>query len=105
MPLSISQRSQVRPGLRTPGLKRSGCGSSSSRIRPLLVENATLAIGAKKQKGILRLDSREAMLKGGESGPAIVPGKPGESLLVEAVNYDGSEMPPSASSSRTSSRS
>ena len=65
------------------------------RIRPLLVEKCNACHGAEKQKGSLRLDSREAMLKGGESGPAIVPGKPEESLLVEAVNYEGLEMPPS----------
>ena len=50
----------------------------------------------KKQKGGLRLDSLEAILKGGDSGPAVVPGKPAESLLVEAINFDGLEMPPSA---------
>ena len=65
------------------------------RIRPLLVEKCNACHGAEKQKGSLRLDSLEAMLKGGESGPAVVPGKPGESLLVEAVNYEGLEMPPS----------
>src|SRR3982751_3073019 len=54
------------------------------RIRPLLVEKCNACHGAEKQKGSLRLDSREAMLKGGESGPAIVPGKPEDSLLVEA---------------------
>src|SRR4051794_11838287 len=62
------------------------------RIRPLLVEKCNACHGAEKQKGRLRLDSREAMLKGGDSGPAIVPGKPAESLLVEAVNYEGLEM-------------
>jgi hypothetical protein len=36
----------------------------------------------------------EAILKGGESGPAVVPGKPDESLIVEAINYEGLEMPP-----------
>ncbi len=64
-------------------------------VRPLLVENCTSCHGVKKQKGNLRLDSLEAILKGGESGPAIVAGKPSESLLVEAINYSGLEMPPS----------
>jgi hypothetical protein len=63
-------------------------------VRPLLVENCYSCHSAKKQKGGLRLDSLEAILKGGESGPALVPGKPAESLLVEAINYDGLEMPP-----------
>jgi hypothetical protein len=50
--------------------------------------------GPRKQEGGLRLDSREAILKGGETGPAVVAGKPAESLLLEAVRYEGLEMPP-----------
>ncbi len=65
------------------------------RVRPLLVESCYSCHSAVKQKGGLRLDSIEAILGGGDSGPALVPGKPGESLLVEAVHYDGPEMPPS----------
>lgn len=47
-----------------------------------------------KHKGGLLLTSRAALLKGGDSGPAIVPGRPDESLLIEAVRYEGFEMPP-----------
>ena len=44
--------------------------------------------------GGLRLDSREAMLKGGKSGPAIVPGDPEKSLLIQAVRQSGAlKMP------------
>jgi hypothetical protein len=52
--------------------------------------------GAEKQKGDLRLDSREATLKGGETGPALVPGKPEESLLVKLVHHADKDrtMPP-----------
>ncbi len=64
------------------------------KVRPLLAENCYSCHGGKKQKGGLRLDSLEAILKGGEAGPAVVPGKPGESLLVEAIHYQGLEMPP-----------
>jgi Protein of unknown function (DUF1549)/Protein of unknown function (DUF1553)/Planctomycete cytochrome C len=63
-------------------------------VRPLLAENCYSCHGDKKQKGGLRLDSLQAILKGGESGPAVVPAKPDESLLVEAINYEGVEMPP-----------
>ena len=44
----------------------------------------------------MRLDSREAALKGGETGPAIIPGKPEQSLLVQAVMHTKSDlgMPP-----------
>lgn len=45
-------------------------------------------------RGGLLLTSRKAMLRGGDSGPAIVPGKPNESLLIEAIRYEGFEMPP-----------
>lgn len=66
-----------------------------SAVRPLLVEHCWKCHGPESQKGQLRLDSRNAMLAGGESGPAIVIGKPDESLLVEAVRYQSLEMPPS----------
>lgn len=49
---------------------------------------------AASHKGGLLLTSRKAMLRGGDSGAAIVPGKPEESLLIEAVRYEGFEMPP-----------
>src|SRR5204863_9636694 len=50
----------------------------------------------KKVKGGLRLTSRVELLKGGDTGPAVVPGKPGESLLVKAVRQtsDDLKMPP-----------
>ena len=63
-------------------------------VRPLLAEKCYSCHGDKKQKGGLRLDSLEAILKGGESGPAVVAGKPDESLIVEAINFLGPEMPP-----------
>jgi Protein of unknown function (DUF1549)/Protein of unknown function (DUF1553)/Planctomycete cytochrome C len=63
-------------------------------VRPLLAEKCYSCHGDKKQKGGLRLDSLEAILRGGESGPAVVAGKPEESLIVEAINYQGPEMPP-----------
>ena len=47
-----------------------------------------------KAKGGLVLDSRHGWTKGGSEGPAIVPGKPSESLLIEAIRYEGYEMPP-----------
>jgi len=69
-----------------------------SRIRPVLVEHCYKchSAGAEKLKGELFLDSREGVLKGGTSGPAIVPGNPDKSLLIKAVRYTDSElqMPP-----------
>ncbi len=68
----------------------------AGRVRPLLEARCVSCHGAEKVKGGLRLDSREAVLKGGESGPAIVPGKPQESLLLQAVMHrkPDLEMPP-----------
>ncbi len=64
-------------------------------VRPLLVKNCYDCHGPGKQKGELRLDWRGGWARGGESGPAIVPGDPKQSLLIEAVRYAGFEMPPS----------
>jgi hypothetical protein len=65
------------------------------KVRPVLAENCFGCHSERKQKAKLRLDSRQAMLNGGESGPAIVPGHPEQSLLLKAVHYaDDLKMPP-----------
>jgi hypothetical protein len=68
------------------------------KVRPVLVKHCYSCHGedAKKRKGELRLDSREATLRGGASGPAVVPGQPAKSLLITAITHgDGVEpMPP-----------
>jgi hypothetical protein len=68
------------------------------RIRPALVEHCAEchATNAKKIGGGLLLDHREGARKGGESGPAIVPGKPNHSLLIKAIRFtnDSLQMPP-----------
>jgi mono/diheme cytochrome c family protein len=66
-----------------------------SRIRPVLADNCLECHGAEKHKAGLRLDIKAAMLKGGEAGPVVVPGKPEESSLIEAIRYEGEvRMPP-----------
>jgi mono/diheme cytochrome c family protein len=69
-----------------------------AKIRPLLAEHcfSCHSARAKKLKADLYLDSRAGALKGGESGPAIVPGSPQTSRLIEAVNYKNVDlqMPP-----------
>jgi hypothetical protein len=64
-------------------------------VRPLLVEKCFKCHGDKKQWGGLRVDSREALLRGGESGAAIVSGEPDKSLLIRAVRQvdDDLRMP------------
>jgi Protein of unknown function (DUF1553)/Protein of unknown function (DUF1549)/Planctomycete cytochrome C len=64
-------------------------------IRPLLIERCFKCHGPTKSSGGLRLDSRDAILKGGESGPAAVSGKPDQSRLIKAVVYQHElKMPP-----------
>lgn len=65
------------------------------RVRPLLIERCVECHGPKKQESGLRLDSRAAILKGGDSGPAARVRSPRSSLLIEAVRRTGDfEMPP-----------
>ena len=66
-----------------------------SRIRPVLVEDCVRCHGPKKQSAGLRLDSREAMLAGGDTGPVLSLDNPAQSLLVQAVRHqNGLSMPP-----------
>ncbi len=60
-----------------------------SKVRPLLVNRCheCHSAKAKKVKGKLLLDSRTGILKGGYRGPAVVPGEPDKSLLIQAVRY------------------
>ncbi len=71
------------------------------KIRPVLVAqcyecHSAEAVTRGKLKGTLTVDTRAGLLKGGDTGPAIVPGKPGESLLLKALRHDASvsAMPP-----------
>lgn len=68
------------------------------KIRPVLVEHCyeCHSADAKKLGGGLHLDHRDGWRKGGDSGAAIAPGKPDDSLLIKAVRYsdDGLKMPP-----------
>ncbi len=65
-------------------------------VRPLLVASCLECHGPSKQENGLRLDSREAILKGGDNGPAVVTGEPDKSLLISALHYreGGPQMPP-----------
>ncbi|MBI5397465.1 MAG: PSD1 domain-containing protein [Verrucomicrobia bacterium] len=68
------------------------------KVRPILANNCYKCHSAEaaKLKAKLRLDTRDGVLKGGESGPAIVPGDPDKSLLIKAVRYTDPDlqMPP-----------
>ncbi len=66
------------------------------RIRPVLVEHCYECHSAETDspKGALWLDTAEGLLAGGDSGPAIEPGNPADSLLLSALRYESYEMPP-----------
>ncbi|MEP0343760.1 c-type cytochrome domain-containing protein, partial [Rhodopirellula bahusiensis] len=67
-----------------------------NRIRPVLVRECYECHSAEsgKTRGGLRLDTRDGLLLGGESGPSVVPGHPEDSPFWDAVTYSGWEMPP-----------
>ncbi len=75
-----------------------GVAFFESRVRPLLVKHcyACHSQEAGKQKGGLLLDRKEGWVKGGDAGPALVPGKPEKSVLLHSVRYEDEDlqMPP-----------
>ncbi|QDU49934.1 PSD1 and planctomycete cytochrome C domain-containing protein [Gimesia panareensis] len=66
-------------------------------IRPVLVKRCYACHGAKKQEASLRLDSHAWMMKGSDTGAAVVPGDPLKSRIIQVIQYhdDDSQMPPS----------
>ena len=67
-----------------------------TKIRPVLASSCLKCHGGEKVSNGLRVDTRDNLLKGGESGPAIIPGDPENSLLIRAIQHSGGElkMPP-----------
>ncbi|MCH2182703.1 MAG: PSD1 and planctomycete cytochrome C domain-containing protein [Mariniblastus sp.] len=90
--------------LAVPGAKAQERVDFERDIQPILEEHCWHCHGADEQESGLRLDLRQSMLAGGDYGqPAIVPGKPGKSYLLEVVNHldeemamppDGEKLPP-----------
>src|SRR4051812_32450426 len=65
------------------------------KVRPILESHCFACHGPAKQKAGLRVDSRGAMMRGGDSGPILEPGDPKSSRLIEVLRYDGDiQMPP-----------
>ena len=65
------------------------------KVRPVLEAHCIACHGPSKQKAGLRLDSRAALMMGGESGPTVEPGKPEASRLIEAIDHSSDlRMPP-----------
>jgi hypothetical protein len=85
----------VWPGAAPPAAARGDDAAFfEAKVRPVLADRCLSCHGDTKHKAGLRLDSLVGMLRGGESGPAIVPGEPDESNLVLAIRHEGWEMPP-----------
>jgi len=71
----------------------------TTQVMPILTSNCASCHGGVNHRGGLNIDMRESLLKGGHSGPAIVPGDPGSSLLVKLIRHEGpaddpKNMPP-----------
>ncbi len=84
------------PAAAAPPRNRAGLDLFEKKIRPALIQYCYECHAADSDDvgGELLLDSRAAVLAGGETGPAVVPGKPRDSLLMRAIEYRDLEMPP-----------
>src|SRR5262245_19718773 len=80
----------------SPADTKAGLELFEKKIRPVLVAKCYECHSpqVKEFKGGLRVDTREGMRKGGESGAAVTPGSVDDSLIVAALKHDGLEMPP-----------
>ena len=79
-----------------PAIERKRLVLFEAKIRPVLVKHCyeCHAADSKKLSGGLLVDSRQGLLKGGDSGPAVVPGDSKKSLLISALKHNDFEMPP-----------
>ncbi len=77
-----------------------------TKVRPVLADTCYRchSADAGKSKGGLTVDSRDALLKGGDTGPAVVPADPAKSLLIKAITYADPDlqMPPSSTGGKLS---
>ena len=87
----------VRPGFADEADATAGIDFFETRIRPVLAAHCYKCHSdeAKSPKGGLRVDTRDSIRRGGESGHAVIPGKPDASLLMSALRYEEFAMPPS----------
>ncbi|HZP82023.1 MAG TPA: PSD1 and planctomycete cytochrome C domain-containing protein, partial [Chthonomonadaceae bacterium] len=79
---------------KTPDVRSEGDAFFTDRALPILQNNCFSCHSGAKPMGGLRLTGRQDILQGGQSGPAAVPQKPEESLIIRAINYQGRQMPP-----------
>ena len=94
LPLLAAFPLQLRAGERLLD-KAASAEHFEKRVRPLLVERCHKCHAGSNAKGGLKLDSAASVRQGGDSGEAVVPGKPEESRLIQAVRHEnGLKMPP-----------
>ena len=79
-------------GLHAQGLDPAGRDFFESKIRPVLIDRCYECHSAKRSRGGLALDTREGVLKGGDNGPSIVPGKADKSLLVISLQHTNPDI-------------
>ena len=84
-------------GVRAADLTQERALFFEEHIRPVLIEHCERCHGlaGDAPKGGLRVDSRDGLLAGGDTSAAVVPGRPDQSLILEALRYESLEMPPS----------
>lgn len=85
----------TEPAGAAPSVPAQGVEYFEKHVRPILVAHCQSCHGPRRQQGGLRLDSRTSFLKGSDTGPMVVAGKPEQSLLLRVLRYDGeTRMPP-----------
>ncbi|MFT6618204.1 MAG: hypothetical protein ACJASX_001091 [Limisphaerales bacterium] len=86
----------VAPAGAADDVQRAAMTFFEKEVRPILVKRCHDCHSGSKQKGGLRLDHIGYLKTGGDTGPALIPGKPEESALIEAVRYGNKDfqMPP-----------
>lgn len=94
--LKPASKTPARPVAREPKPSKEGVDFFEKQIRPVLVRNCYKCHSGDpaKAKGGFVLDTHDGLRKGGDSGAVIEPKHPEKSLLIEALNYEGLEMPP-----------
>jgi len=96
--LSAADMPAGHPPVAAPAISAADLKFFETKVRPILIDRCYKCHSkeADKVKGGLLVDSREAFLAGGNTGAAFIPGKPDDSLLIQAVRYkdEDLQMPP-----------
>ncbi len=95
-PKVMPGRPKITPGATEPRPSKEGVDFFEKKIRPVLVHNCYKCHSGDvaKAKGHFVLDTHDGLRKGGDTGEVISPKHPDKSLLIEAIKYEGLEMPP-----------